>query len=209
MKVIEAENVLPVIIGEIAKKELTLDDVRKIFHAIGVAETEIGAQDFVELKTKLYAAFPEIKQEHEKTCLRWQQMRTQQTAARKQITSQLVTALDTTKPLIPQIVKWVGDNFADLRNHYSDEICIAGDLFDVWNTNSRLSVGSSSLVPRLSDELREVARKRKEPIYVTNKKDSEMWHYLVQLLEEGKFWLRLATGKNGEIVMKKGTSCNS
>jgi hypothetical protein len=64
-------------------------------------------------------------------------------------------------------------------------------------------------VPRLSDELREVARKRKEPIYVTNKKDSEMWHYLVQLLEEGKFWLRLATGKNGEIVMKKGTSCNS
>lgn len=45
-------------------EELTLDDVRRIFWAIYVAEGEEGDQ-WDELKAKLYRMYPQIRQEHE------------------------------------------------------------------------------------------------------------------------------------------------
>jgi hypothetical protein len=191
LKALDAEDALPVIATEIAKREFTLEDVREIFGAIDVDESETGDKH-TELREKLYNLFPQVKKEHEKRDKAWELSGQRQTQARSSIAAKLANTLNPKHPMFPQIEKWVEDNYPELRDSFSDETCIAADLYRYH----------PRLIPKLAKELRVIAKKNRDHFYM-QKKNSETWYYLSSLLERKAVWQKYEKDANGKLKPRK------
>jgi len=130
------------------KPILTNEDIKEIFGAISVAEGEIGFE-YNELKDKLYKMAPKVKTEHDEVEQLWEDAKQNQTVAREKVVYKVWLGLNLSKPLLPQLKKWISDkdNYEILRKHYSDEVCFSADPFRLFIViPSRYSCHYSSLL---------------------------------------------------------------
>ena len=109
-------------------QELTNQDVHGIIYAIDVARGEMG-EGFEDLEAKLLKLYPAVKKEIAKAKSDDEAETRRQARARLDIAGIVFNSLDASKPIEPQIQKYIKEKYDDLRAHYSDEICLSADLF--------------------------------------------------------------------------------
>lgn len=165
-------------------EEITEDDAKQIFFAISVAEGEIG-EEFEELKAKLYRIFPSIKAEHDQRERALQNEVERQTILRKEIVEDFLNYLQSLPnevhkaTVLEELIEWYVANKQKVKEHTSDEICFA---FDLWK------YANQKLITKLAEECRNELRKDpNSDIYHTERPDNEMMHGLIRILENKSF----------------------
>lgn len=156
-------------------EKLRTEDVESIFSAINVAEAEVG-KEWEEVKERLYLIYPEVRLVHEEKERLRKEGAARQKSARKGMADACYAALDTAAPMLPQVVVWVGVHQKALSKNYSDEICIAADL---WRYHP-------DMIPALSKEMRNYIEGGNETWRTWSgmeRTDQDMWHELVEILE--------------------------
>jgi len=157
-------------------EQITKEDAEQILYAISIAQGEIG-EGFEELIAKLYRIYPDILEEHKRREQALKNESERQQQLRKDIIEKCLCEInqDQFKAILPQIKEWFVNNYQDVRNHASDEICFA---FDLWK------YADEKLVARIADECRlELIKGSDYDKCYAEKSDAETVHGLIRILE--------------------------
>lgn len=167
-------------------EKLTNQDVHYILGAIDIAEGEVG-ESYADLKNKLFALYPQVKKETDDYAKRVQRASDDQSKSRKHVTKIIYDGLYLNIPILPQLKTWMAfeSNYDLLRKNYSDEICLAGDL---WRYHLK-GLSKAGLLQELRDHLQSEGQKKgnewmKDHWETTSNKD--LWHELIRHLERAR-----------------------
>lgn len=165
-------------------EKLTEEEVHYILGAFDVATGEHGG-DYSDIKNKLYRMYPAVKAEDDDYVVRVQQASDEQDEKRKSITKLVYNGLHLNMRILPQLKTWIAfeSNYDLLSKHYSDEICLSGDLWK-YHLSELKRAG-------LLDELRshleaESQKKGNEWMRHDDETDDDLWHTLVRILESAR-----------------------
>ena len=163
------------------REQLTSKNVKQLLFAINVAQGEVG-DEFEEVKAKLYELYPEVKAEHDQRERALHNEEERQTKLRKELIEDFLGGLDSEihgKTYLEQLIEWYVANKQKVKEHTSDEICFA---FDLWK------YANQKLITKLAEECRNELRKDpNSDIYHTERPDNEMMHGLIRILENKSF----------------------
>lgn len=167
-------------------EELNNQDVHYLLGTIDIAEGETGG-DYSDLKNKLFALYPQVKEETDDYAKRVQRASDNQAKSRKHVTKIVYDGLYLNLSILPQLKKWmaVESNYDLLRKYSSDEICLAGDFWRYYLPELK----RAGLLQELRDNLQIQGEKKgnewmKDHWETTSDKD--LWHELIRHLERAR-----------------------
>lgn len=154
---------------------LNNDDVKEIFSAISVAECE--GFEFNDLKFKLYELYPDVKKEHDERDRKQEEHDKRVSECRKNITQKFFDKLDRRK-IMPYLMKQMETNFTtmyqEIRENYSDEICLSADLYKYFFVQLKEA--------GLIEEIRAYQRITKDT-YALKQSDKDTWYTLERIFQ--------------------------
>ncbi len=170
------------------ENKLTNQDVHYLLGTIDIAEGETGG-DYSDLKNKLFALYPKVKEETDDYAERMQIASDEQASRRATVTQIVIDDLDLGRLVLPQLATWIAneDNWKLLRGAYSDEICLAGDLWK-YHLDDMITSGLTEELRNYLDE--EASKKGNEWMRNDPKTDDELWHTLIKILEKVRMGIR-------------------
>lgn len=158
-------------------EQITAEDAKQILYAIDIAQGEIG-EGFEELTAKLYRIYPEILEEHKQRESKEKYESERQQKLRKDIIEKCLCEINQEPykgTVLAQIKEWFVNNYPEVRNHASDTICFA---FDLWK------YADEKLVAKIADECRlELLKGSDYEKDYAKKSDKEIVHGLIRILE--------------------------
>ncbi len=163
-------------------KTLSTENVDAIIGALEIAQDESGG-DYSEEMEKLLEMYPNVKEIRHQRKVDWDAETDKQTKQRKIIAGIVFKKLESGRPIIPQLVAFIsiGSNYDLVRKHYSDDICLSGDLFK-YHLEDLKKLG---LIDELRENLRVLGEKRENRWMKDHYKDTatkDMWHSLARIL---------------------------
>lgn len=163
---------------------LTNDDVEQLLSAIGVAEGEIGDGCY-SVKDKLLEMYPKVKHAREEREATFDRDLKEQQDARKSLADLVFNNLQKDQPILPQLRSIMTKQFYDtvVRENYSDEVCLSGDLFK-HHFNDLKELG---LLKELREWLKLEGQKKGHEWMENEYKltsDEDLWHELSKNFKE-------------------------
>ncbi len=161
---------------------LSTENVDAIIGAIEIAQDESGG-DYSEEIQKLMEMYPKVVKLRNQRKLDWDAESEKQRKQREIIAGIVFKKLDLERPILPQLVAFIsiGSNYDLVRKHYSDDICLSGDLFD-YHFDDLKKFG---LLTELRESIRTEAEKPENHWMrdmSTTTEDKELWHRLARIL---------------------------
>ena len=169
-------------------EKLTEEEVHYILGAFDIASGETDG-DYSSIKNKLYKMYPAVKAEVDDYEVRAQRACDEQDSRRATSVEYVFDDLDLSRPVLQQLKKWIAndDNWEILRGAYSDEICLAGDLWK-YHLDDMVTSGLTEELRNHLDE--EASKKGNEWMRNDPKTDDELWHTLIKILEKVRMDIR-------------------
>ena len=157
-------------------EKLTTQDLLGIVGALDIANGEVGG-GYEPLIEKIKTSYPQVGKTIAKREKNDQDESDKQSKARKKYALDVFNKLvDSGEGKLLQVLeKEIVKNYDDARHHYSDDICLAADLWK-YHLPELVELG-------LLDEIREEMRSDKfESKYADSEPEKELWHRLARIL---------------------------
>lgn len=162
---------------------LSTQDIDQLISLIEVAEGETG-EDY-EVKYKLLKMFPKVKKVRDARSSEWDAEVEKQAEARKGVAVMVFSNLQKDQPILPQLRSTMTKQFYNsvVRENYSDEVCLAADLFK-YHLNDLKELG---LLKELREWLKLEGEKKGNGWMRNDYKltgDEDLWHTLTKNFKE-------------------------